>query len=235
MKKILLFVVVSLFATGITPIVLSGQDFANRPYIEVTGKAEKEVAPDRIYLEIVINESDYKNQSLSSIEKKMIDKLKECGIDTKKDLVIKDLASNFKHYVLKKDDVRLKKEYQVLTTSAQMAGEVILALESIGVSRVSVGKVECSKIAQYENEARVEAVKNAKSKALLLTQPLDQELGKAIHISEQEFYNRYNSDRVQIAYSKKNMEASLVGSSVPDIEFEKIRIECRVYVKFELK
>ena len=49
------------------------QDFSKTPYIEVTGKCEKYVAPDEINLSIVINEKDYaKKQSLEELEKEML-------------------------------------------------------------------------------------------------------------------------------------------------------------------
>ena len=54
------------------------QDFSKSPFIEVTGKAEKYVAPDEISLSIVINEKDYaKKQSLESLEKEMLAALKK--------------------------------------------------------------------------------------------------------------------------------------------------------------
>ncbi|MFA6713688.1 MAG: SIMPL domain-containing protein, partial [Bacteroidales bacterium] len=86
----------------ITAIVAYGQDgsknFIDKNYIEVIGHAEKQITPDEIYLKILINEKDIKGQSLASIEKLMIEKFKEMGIDISKQLEIKDFSSNFKNY-----------------------------------------------------------------------------------------------------------------------------------------
>ena len=108
MKKFLMIAVSSLMIFGAAAYSVKGQDFITMNYIEVSGKANMEVAPDRIHMTITINEKDYKNTSLSSVEGKMINQLQSMGIDTKKNLVVKDMTSNFKHYFLAKSDERQK-------------------------------------------------------------------------------------------------------------------------------
>ena len=57
----------SMFAQSI-----SAQNIENTPYIEVVGRAEKDILPDEIYLSISINESDYgKESSLTAKEKQV--------------------------------------------------------------------------------------------------------------------------------------------------------------------
>lgn len=220
---------ITLFAA--VPHKVLGQQNITTPYIEVTGNAEKKIAPDRIFLDIEINENDYKNKSIIDIEKNMIEGLSKMGIDTKKDLVIKDLASNFKYYFLKGNNPKLMKEYQLLTRDAAKAGEVIVMLQSIGISRTSINRAENSKIEEYKNDVRVQAVKNAKEKAILLTEAIDQNIGKAIFISEQNYGTR------NYALSSKAMMVSdsSQGYSAPDIAFEEITLESSVIVRFELK
>lgn len=233
MKKIALIVASSLMVLGVASTNLQAQDFLTKHYIEVTGKAHKEVVPDRIYMTITINEKDYKNTPLATVEKNMMEQLKKVGIDVKKNLFVKDMASNFKHYFLLKSDARLMKQYQLLTTSAMQAGEVILALEAIGVSEVAIEKVECSKLEEYKDEVRVQAIKNAKARATLLAEAIDHSIGKAIHISENEHnFRTYGMSDMMLV--KGNLAETQV-TRAPEIEFEKIKIETTVHVKFELK
>lgn len=233
MKKLILMAVCSLMVLGAASTKVAAQDFLTKHYIEVSGRAHKDVAPDMIHMTITINEKDYKNSSMASVEKKMIGKLQAMGIDIRKDLVVKDMASNFKHYFLIKSDPKLMKEYQLTVHSAQQAGEVILALDQLGISEVSVDKVECSQIEKYKDEVRVAAIKSAKARATLLSEAVGHTIGRAMHISENEHnYRTYGMPQMMMV--KGNLAEDEV-VRVPEIEFEKIRVETTVYVKFELK
>lgn len=208
-------------------------------YIEVTGKAEKEIAPDKIYLSIVINEKDYKNKSLAQIEKDMMKTLKNIGIDTKKDLSVTDMASNFSYYYsfIKKNDVKISKEYQLLVTDAKTAGQVILELQKIWISKVNLVKVDNSKIEQYRKEIKVEAIKAAKEKAAMLAEAIGQSIGKAIYIGEQDHYFRSYASMDMANIMVKNMaEAGGIEDAyeAPEIEFEKLKIESTIIVRFAL-
>ncbi len=76
----------------------TGKNFIDQNYIEVTGHADNEVVPDKIFLKFFINEKDFKNQTLSEVETKMIQKLMEIGIDVDKKLAVKDFVINFQNY-----------------------------------------------------------------------------------------------------------------------------------------
>lgn len=186
-----------------------------------------------IYMTITINEKDYKNSSLPALEGKMMTRIQGMGIDVKKDLVVKDMASNFKHYFLLKSDPKLMKQYQLLVHSAQKAGEVILTLGQIGISEISIDKVECSQLEKYKDDVRVMAIKNAKARATLLAEAINHNIGKAIHITENDHnYRTYGMPEMMMV--KGNLADSDV-VRVPEIEFEKIKIEVTVHAKFELK
>ena len=233
MKRLMLVTVCSLLVLGSASTQVKAQDFVTKHYIEVSGRAHKEVAPDMIYMTITINEKDYKNSSMPALEGKMISKLQGMGVDVKKDLMVKDMASNFKHYFILKSDPKLMKQYQLLVHSAQKAGEVILALGQIGISEISIDKVECSQIEKYKDEVRVMAIKNAKARATLLAEAINHNIGKAIHITENDHnYRTYGMPEMMMV--KGNLaDSDLV--RVPEIEFEKIKVEVTVHAKFELK
>jgi uncharacterized protein YggE len=233
MKRLMLVTVCSLLVLGSASTQVKAQDFVTKHYIEVSGRAHKEVAPDMIYMTITINEKDYKNSSMPALEGKMISKLQGMGVDVKKDLMVKDMASNFKHYFILKSDPKLMKQYQLLVHSAQKAGEVIMALGQIGISEISIDKVECSQIEKYKDEVRVMAIKNAKARATLLAEAINHNIGKAIHVTENDHnYRTYGMPEMMMV--KGNLaDSDLV--RVPEIEFEKIKVEVTVHAKFELK
>ena len=91
------------------------KNFIDQNYIEVTGKAEIDIIPDMIYLKIILSDKDNKNkQSLDEIDKSMIIKLTEIGIDVNKDLFVKNFVSSYKSYLLAKTDIILTKQYQLI-------------------------------------------------------------------------------------------------------------------------
>jgi len=236
MKKIMLAGLL-LFTTLMATKAQSGEkNFIDKPYIEVTGKAEMEVTPDRIYMSITINEKDSKGKIvLAQSEKDMMTKLKALGIDTKKDLSVKDMSSNFKKYWVKGSEIMTSKEYQLLVTTAQMAGTVMQDLEKIGISNVSIERVDHSQMEQFRREVKINAVKIAKEKAVAMASAIGQTAGKAIYIQEVDFGNNaMYTGRMAGLDSNVRMKVSSADITVPDIEFEKIKLEYQVNAKFEL-
>ena len=217
----------------------TGKNFIDQNYIEVTGHADKEVAPDKIYLKFFINEKDFKNQTLSEVETKMIQKLKEIGIDVDKKLAIKDFVSNFQNYWILKSDIRLIKEYELLVNDAKTAGTVFLEFEKIGISIISIDRLENSEIDKYELEVKVEAMKSAQEKAKAIATSINQDIGRAILIQENPNFVRVENALqgrvagIQIRGVSSLKQSSSVGGA--NIEFEKIKLEYNIIARFELK
>lgn len=214
------------------------KNFIDHPYIETSGVADTLVSPDRIYLNIIIAERDTKGKvSVEELENKMNNKLKSLGIDTKKYLVLNDLASNYKKYFLKQQDIQKVKAYTLLVTSAEIAGRVIMALEEIDISNVTLERTEYSKVNQLMLNLKSRAVVNAKNQANAMTQPLNQKVLKAIYISDSNtdfssmLAGRVSGIQIQGAASLKKFE----NFNPIDIEFEKIKFEARVNVTFSLE
>jgi uncharacterized protein YggE len=217
----------------------TGKNFIDQNYLEVTGHADKEVTPDKIYLKFFINEKDFKNQTLSEVEAKMIQKLKEIGIDVDKNLAIKDFVSNFQNYWIIKSDIRLIKEYELLVTDAKTAGTVFFEFEKIGISSISIDRLENSQIDKYELEVKVEAMKSAQDKAKAIATSINQDIGRAILIQENPNFVRIENALqgrvagVQIRGVASLKQSSSVGEA--NIEFEKIKLEYNIIARFELK
>lgn len=227
--------VLFLFITSLTYSQGYEKNFIDLNYIEVTGKSEMEVTPDEIYIKVLIDEKDTKNKtSVSELEQSMVKKLKEIGIDVSKDLLIKDIASNFKNYLLSRNEVLLSKEYQILAHDGKTTAQVFLELEKIGISNVSIEKLDHSKLQQYRKEVKIEAVKAAKDKAEALANAIGQDIGRAIYI--QEFENNFGYKQM-LSNTVLVRRSEVYGSSAPELEldFEKIKLEYSILCRFELK
>ncbi len=231
MKKIILTVLIyfSFFSAQ-----SQYKNFIDQPHIEVNGNADTLVTPNEIYIRIFISEKDTKDKiSSEDMERKMVKALKSLGLNTEKDLTTSDMSSNFKNYLLKNKDVLKSKQYMLKVTDAVMATRVLIGLEDIDIANTSIDHVDHSDLENLKNIMRSRAIENAKSRATALTKPLNQLVGLAIHISDNEnFYaNRMQQQEIGIAYSMatKNTE------ELPQIEFEKIRIVSNINAKFILK
>lgn len=214
------------------------KNFIDQPYIEIAGYADSLITPDEIYITINISEKDTKNKvSVNALEEQMTDALKSLGIDVAKDLVIQDMASNFKTYLLRSKDIMKSKQYLLKVNSAEMAGKVFIQLESLGISNTSIDHVDLSNKGDINKILLSRAIEEAHAKAVALTEPLGQKTGKAIQITAIESPNPLNNtlqgrlSGVVVAYGTKK----LAEAPVPDISFEKIHLTASVKVKFILE
>ncbi|MBL0327116.1 MAG: SIMPL domain-containing protein [Cytophagaceae bacterium] len=232
----------SIFTLILSTIFLSdafGQvkNFIDQPYIEVAGEADTLVTPNRIYLKIIISEKDSRDKiSIEELEEKMLTSLKTLNINIEEDLTTRDELSNYKSYFLKNKDILKSKEYILIVKEAATASGVLLELENIGISNISIEKTEHSDFEKFMNYCRTKAIKNAYDKATAMTRPISQSIGNAIHIfdNEAKFDNGFEGALhgvVVSGYSNKNKKKY----EQPKIEFEKIKISAFVSVKFVLK
>lgn len=212
------------------------KNFIDQNYIEVTGKAEMEIIPDEIYIDILIQEKDNKGKtSVEDLEKKMLKKLIEIGIDVEEDLSVSDFSSNFKSYFIKKNDILTSKQFQLIVHDAAKAGLVFQELEALEISNLNISKVDHSKITEFRKEVKVKAVQAAKEKASEMSEAIGQSIGKALYI--QEMGEPYMASR-NLGYANKIMVrgvSSLESAQItPEIQFEKIKLEYSVLVRFSL-
>jgi len=230
MKKAILFIATVLFTMTISA---QSKNFLDTPYLETQAQVDTMVTPDKIYLNIIIQEKDTKGRvSVEEQENQMAQRLKALGIDIDEQLVIKDMGSNFKKYFLRQKEVLKSKQYSLLVYSGKELGDVMMALEQLDIANTSIEKTEYSKMDELELELRTKAVKKAIQKAHALTKPLGQKVGMAIHIADNsQYYPRYN----QAPRMEMKAVSSDMGQAQPlDIDFEKIKVETTVNVKFAL-
>jgi len=208
--------------------------FLDRSYLETSASADTLVVPDRLYLSILIRESDSKDrQSVEKLENKMKEALESLGIDIEKQLMLADLDSNFKNYFLRKKGVLKSKSFSLLVYDALTAGKVIQALENKKIANVNFQKAEVSTLEQLKLELRGKAVKRAMAQAETMLEPLDQKLGKALFISD------HNTG---IIYGWQNrmstMEVARVQSDQYEpisVDFQKVKVSSSVSIKFAIE
>ncbi|MCV9388098.1 SIMPL domain-containing protein [Reichenbachiella ulvae] len=215
------------------------KNFIDQNYIEVIGMAEKEIMPNEIYLKVVISEKDNKaKESLEQLESKMINKLEGIGLDIEKQLSIQDLGSNFQFYFLLKTDIFSTREYEILVYDAHSAAKVIVGLEEVGISNISISKMDHNDLESITMDLKQEAILNAKKKADKLSQALGQKAGRAIYIFEMDEADLSQVLSGRVAGLRIRGASSIYGSSAPkaaNVNFDKIKIKSKIQVRFILE
>lgn len=226
-------IVLTFLFLGIPDVISQTKNFIDQPYIETQAQVDTLIVPDEIYLDILITEKDTKGKtSVEELEKMMEATLKRLGIDTKEQLTLHDLASNFKKYFLRQQDVLKSKAYGLKVADAMTAGKVIIALEEIEISNVSLDRTEYSKMEQLRLLLKSKAILRARKQAEALAAPLGQKVGKAIYISDQ---GGYRPMQEQMRGKAQGLVTYGYSAEPIDIEFEKIKVETFVNAKFQLE
>lgn len=228
MKRLILMAVAALVAF---PALAQVQE-AFPSYIQVYGRAEKEIVPDEFYLQIVINERDSKGKiSVESQQRDMIAALKRLGVDVDKQLKVANLSSEF---FKRKTSVATAKYQLQLGSSAEVA-RAWRALDELGISNVSILKVSHSEIDRYKEEVRVEAIRNARANAATLAEAIGQKVGRCFYIYDS------NSNILPAVYDNAVLMRSAKAAGAVEaveedpLEFKTLRLEYGVQAKFVLE
>lgn len=213
------------------------RNFIDQPYLETTARVDTLVSPDVIYLDIILQEKDERNKlSVEELETRMITELEALGIDTREQLTLSDLASNFKTYFLKPKDILKDKAYKLKVFDAQTAGKALVKLEAVGISNVNLDRTEYSRIEELKLQLRAKAVKKAKLQADHLVRPLGQKATSAIHITDRYYpaMNAFQADLNEVVVTGFSRKAQQEYQP-PAIEFKPILVESEVNVKFKIE
>ena len=231
MKK-MIFLVAAFLLVALSVSAQQAETFPS--YIEVNGVAEREVAPNEIYLSITINERDSKGKiSIDEQQRDMVAVLKKLGVKPTEQLKMLDLTSSY----FKRGNALAKAQYELKLTSAVEVARVWRALDELGISQVTVQKVSHTDIETFKKEVRADAMRAARDNARALAEAIDQKAGKCFWIAD------YSSP-VKTTFAVANMKARGVMEESASfdaiveeegLEFQTINLQHRVQAKFVLE
>lgn len=222
---LLLFAVVGSYAQEQKP---------SEHFIEVTGTAELEVAPNEIYLTVRLKEFEEgrAKTTLETIDKSFLNALKEANIDPK-NLELAD-AGLLLGGRRKDRNVFREKTYQLKLSGAAEVEKFLSKMESVKADYVDIVRVDHSELTKLKLDVKVKALQIAKTKAQALAHSIGSELGKPILIREIniEPYNMYPGNvqySMNAQYREENTPTDYQSS------FKKIKLQAQVLVQFEIK
>ncbi len=242
MKTFKIFIIASAIIISNIAIAQNQTPIEERPFIEVNGVAEQEIIPDQIYISIIIREK-YENKekiTIESQEEKLKALLKEINIPTS-NLYLSDANADYVKVKFRTKDVLTKKDYTLKVSSATSVGQVFQQLEKLEINDANVSKVSHSKIDSLRKEIRIAAIKAAKTKADYLLNAIGEQTGKPLIVRENSTgnleynYNRASNTRVTSYQNARFWDDSDKNIDDEEIQFQKIKIQSSIYVKFLIK
>lgn len=212
------------------------------PYIEVSGTAEKEVIPDEIFIKIVIQEKyvDKIKVSIESQEEKLKQAFISIGIDLT-NLVLSDVNADYVTIYRRTKGMLTKKEYTLKVKDAAILNKVFEELDKLDITDASISKLSHSKIDSLIKDIKIKALKAAKDKAEYLLTSIGKQLGEPLEIKEIEYSGASNYSGGSYKGQRNSGNVYFVdgvrikGEDSVDLQFQKIKIQTTIYVKFSIK
>ncbi len=209
----------------------------NNPFIEVTGRAELEISPDEIYLDIRLKERMKKGKkiTLDILETSLKNELAIIGVP-KTNLFISDINSVISKTGWWSEEILSIGKYSLKITSPKKLKEVFKILEKLKITDAQITKATHSKLREFKKKNRIAAIKAAKEKANYLLKAINANTGKPLKVNETEHqlqdFAQLNHLNVRAEYGS----ISKVKSYKKDVvQFENIKLTSSIYVIFEIK
>lgn len=215
------------------PITLKEQ-LKEEPYIEVTGRSEVKVVPDRIVLMIALQERGSGSNKVT-VEQQELDlkrAVETLGIPMAK-LTLRDALADLVTRTFRKDEVIARKSYELELTDAETVRKVFKEPDLLEIEDAHIDRVSHSKEVEFRKEQRIQAIRLAKAKAEYLLTAIDERCGAPLIIREEYAVPqgiRYN----QALISNNNYEAYDDRDGSMDVAFSSVVIAAEVYVKFAI-
>ena len=234
MKKIYFFLLL-IFSSNLCLPQIQAQTTNFIPYIEVTGIKELEIVPDEIFIHFTLKERyDGKTKiTIDQQKKKLFYLLKKTKIEMK-NLSLANANAGYVSVRKRKKDVLSSEDYILKLSTVKEIHEVWNILDNVEAEKAYISKISHSHIEDFQNEVKINAIKNAKEKAVNLLGAIGEKIGDVLYIQEQN--HSFPSYRVlNTRLLTKNIpESDNKISSEPKISFQKIKLKYSVLARFSI-
>ena len=207
-------------------------------FIEVSGNAEMEITPDEIIYQIDIEEywaeefeegteyKDYKTKiPLEQIEDALIKNLRQVGIN-KNEITVRNIGNYWRP---QGKEFLFSKQFEVKITDLSKINKLVNIVDSRGVKRMNILKLEHSDMEKFKKQVKIDALKAAREKAKYLVESIGNELGEVLSITEVE--NVFS--RPPVYSNVRTMAADVMTESVNQVQ--NITLSYQVQAKFRIK
>ena len=230
------YILLTLLIACIDPICAQ-QIMDEKDFIQVTGKAQKRVIPNQIFINIVLEErKDGKETiSIAQQEKDMKTAIHKLGIPIENMRAV-DLMANYTRLGWNKKEVMAQSKYMLEVKNAEQVSKVFEQFKKLEIKNANVSHVDHSDKEVIQKELRIKAIKNAKKQADDQLNAIGQKTGIPLKINVSPssylpgelgfFRTSYDTD---LNYENASFDKKI------SIEFKKIEFNQSVYVEFEIE
>lgn len=209
-----------------------------KPLVNVNGEHIIKVQPDEADVNFMIS-TKHKNlqnakKENDAIVSKAISYLKKQGLSEKDIRTTRVNLNPYSEYVKDKDPIPMFNAEQAITFKLRDLDKLavlISGLVDLGVNNIQNVEFKSSKIEEIQNEARAKAMLDAKQKATILAQALEQSIGAAYSIQDNTSSNNGSPRPMMAMYKSVSMD----NSEQEPIATGEIEVIARVSVGFLLK
>ncbi|WP_333802513.1 SIMPL domain-containing protein [Sphingobacterium multivorum] len=237
MKKILL----GLAFLGLMTQV-NAQQMVNKEFVSTVGRAEEEVTPDIIYIDVTLKEfyengNTKKKAAIEKLEKDLFDSATKAGVK-KEDFTIQNIWSYNVPDKKKKDtDILLSRQYRIKVTNLNNLGQLLDGVDKAGIQSTYISEYDYSKKKELEKSLKTKAVLDAKVNAQILAEAAGQKIDKAIVLSEtpQQIIFGVQPMMRNAMYKGAIAEAAdSAGDSGLDLNIRPMKVTSEISASFEL-
>jgi uncharacterized protein YggE len=212
--------------------------------ISVTGTAEEQVVPDEIYVQVDLREYDKRGVGkvdIETIKSNFLTACKSIGLGDSEVSLNGFEGNNYWQYKRSRKhnpDLKAGVSYWVKVTNVQKLDELVDKLDDEATENFTIAKTAYIKETELKKQLKIEAIKAAKAKADYLSAAIDEHIGGAITITDENEtvdnvypQTQYFANSANIAFKK----ASIEDEASTNVGFKKIKFQFQVNVVFALK
>jgi uncharacterized protein YggE len=232
------------FAHAQTPQPVTVQPFMKK--IDVTGAAELEVVPDRIFFSISLREyfkeRDKDRVDIEGLEKQLVAAVREAGVP-KENFQIENIYGNRWQWNTRKKPVDFleSKRYVLELSDLTKIDPILSKVDAKGIEYVTISRYDHTKMEQYRRDLKIKALQAAKEKASYLLQSVGEQPGGVLEIQELGDNIYYPQPHME-ARSNMMVKAEMAqdagataGGADSDIGFKKIKLRYEMRAAFAIK
>lgn len=183
MKKLLLLLCLAVPALSVAQNT-NDATAAPEHSILVTGMAELEIVPDEIYVGVYLQEftKDKKKYTIEELENSFLNFVDKTTGTPRTDVKMDNTSARIIAMKRKQKDAVIAKSYEVKYKNNEQVELLFAAADSLNISSVRIVRYSHSKIEEYKQQVRENAMKDARKKADYMLGAIGQKAGKATNV-----------------------------------------------------
>lgn len=231
-----------LFAALTGFLFAQAQPAAQPRLVHVQAAAELEIVPDEVWVQVQLQEYDKKGTGKVPIEKISNDflaRMKALGL-TEKEVSLQNASgydNNYWNWVRrnrnKTPDMKASTSYLLKLNSVQQMDKVVQQLDDEATQNFFIQKLTHSKIEDYRNQLKIQALKNGRDRAQIMAEALGAKLGGVFQINEPTEQQSYPTPML---YKMRNeaMASDMAAEPAMNVDFRKMKLRLEAPVSFML-